>query len=413
MIQGEAVDQYAKEVDDFKFIPLKEHRRRKNEEHKLQGRRLRVTIGVNGWLTSEDDITKPWQFVGRDSEAFALRYEMKALLGLGVSLEEMVTSYAWKFVRLEILKRTVLATLWSALWPVTLLSMASKIDNPFTLAKNRSEKAGEILADAIINKVQGERPVTLVGYSLGARVVYTCLMSLAKRRAFGLVDTAVFIGAPIPSSHNHWQILRSVVSGKIYNVFSENDYLLAFLYRATSIQLGVAGLQEIAGIEGVQNLNLSEEVQGHLRYPSLMDKILARCNFPMAKGAAVGPIEHDDDEIVLLNGDSGKTGTLNELDVLSPEGPSSRPVSLSVRPQMSPEQPPQRANPVQTKERATVFRSATSSCHNALNTGEPISTPEPLPPYQSQSFVLSALSSREMLSFPLHTAASTPAQDPD
>ncbi len=42
---------------------------------------------------------------------FALRYEMEALLELGKSLESMVSSYAWSFVKLEILKRTVLATI--------------------------------------------------------------------------------------------------------------------------------------------------------------------------------------------------------------------------------------------------------------------------------------------------------------
>jgi len=149
-----------------------------------------VSIGVNGWLSSEDDITTPWKLVGDDSEVFALRYEVKSLLALGTSLQDLVASYAWKYVRLEILKRTVLVTLWSALWPVTILSLASKIDNPFSLARNRSDKAGRILADALINRVQGERPVTLIGYSLGSRVIYACLKSLAERRAFGLIDVS-------------------------------------------------------------------------------------------------------------------------------------------------------------------------------------------------------------------------------
>src|SRR5690349_2715485 len=290
------VDRYAREVEDFRFIPLKDEwgtRRSKPND-----RRLRVTIGINGWLGTKDDVAKPWRALGNDSEAFALRYEMNSLLGLGKSLQELVSSYAWNSIKVEILKRTVLATLWSALWPAYLLSMASAVDNPFSLAKNRSEKAGEILADALINKVQGERPVTLIGYSLGARVIYSCLRSLAARRAFGLVDTVVFIGAPVPSNKQHWQIMRTVVSVKMFNVYSENDYLLAFLYRATSIQLGVAGLQEIKDIEGVENLNLSGEVQGHMRYAKLIGKILARCGVPVTKGAD-GPIEEDEDAIKL------------------------------------------------------------------------------------------------------------------
>ena len=313
--QGEMVDRYAREVEDFRFIPLKDEWATRGEAH--HDRRLRVTIGVNGWLDSKEDVTKPWRSLGDDSESFALRYEMKSLLGLGKSLKELVSSYAWNYVKVEILKRTVLATLWSALWPAHLLSMASAIDNPFSLAKNRSEKAGEILADALINKVQGERPVTLIGFSLGARVIYSCLRSLAARRAFGLVDTVVFIGAPAPSNKQHWQMMRTVVSGKMYNVYSENDYLLAFLYRATSIQLGVAGLQEIKGIDGVVNLNLSDEVQGHMRYPKIISQVLARCGIPVVPGAD-GPIERDDDTIKLddLDKDNKEMANLIDLDCL-------------------------------------------------------------------------------------------------
>ncbi|KAK4228520.1 hypothetical protein QBC38DRAFT_498361 [Podospora fimiseda] len=294
---GGIIDKYARDVEDFKFIPLAEEwgpgGTRQTEENK---RRLRLTIGINGWLSTKQDVTKPWRYLADDTEVFALRYEMNSLLGLGQSLQETINSYAWNTVKVEILKRTVLATMWGALWPAYMLSAASALDNPFNLAKNRSEKAGEILADALINKVQGERPVTLVGYSLGARVINSCLQSLAKRRAFGLIENVVFIGAPVPSNRHHWQEIRSVVSGKMFNVYSKNDYLLAFLYRATSIQLGVAGLQEIKDIDGVENIDLSEQVSGHMRYASLIEKILKRCGLPVIKGVTES-IDKDDDAV--------------------------------------------------------------------------------------------------------------------
>ncbi|KAI1465417.1 DUF726-domain-containing protein [Daldinia caldariorum] len=315
---GSMVDQYAKEVEDFKFLPLRAEwgERWSHEQDSSESRRLRVTIGINGWLTAEEDVTKPWRALGGETEVFALRYEMKSLMALGDKLKDLVGSAAWSAVRAEILRRTVLATLKGALWPIFLLSSASSIDNPFSLARNRSEKAGKILADAVINKVQGERPVTLVGYSLGARVIYTCLRVLAERKAFGLVDTVVLIGAPVPSNTEHWKMMRTVVSGKLFNVYSENDYILGFLYRATSMQLGIAGLQPIAGdIEGVENLDLSNEVTGHLRYPELTAKILARCGFPDVRGGA-GAIEKDDGkiEIELRDKDWAETGNLIDVD---------------------------------------------------------------------------------------------------
>ncbi|KAK3388866.1 hypothetical protein B0T20DRAFT_424608 [Sordaria brevicollis] len=294
---GEIVDQYAREVEDFAFLPLSG----RGEE------KLRLTIGINGWLTeSLSSLVEPWRALSpTSSNLFALRYEVKAMLNLGNALKEMVTSAAWAYIKVELLKRTVLATLGAALWPISLLSMASALDNPFNLAKNRSEKAGKILADALINRVQGERPVTLIGYSLGARVIYSCLRTLAERRAFGLVDEVILIGAPVPSDRDAWEMMRSVVTGKLWNVCSGNDYLLGFIYRTSSIQLGVAGLQEIKGIEGVENLDLTGTVKGHMRYPEILDKILERCGVEIKEGYG-GEIEVEQDltreeEIVLAD----------------------------------------------------------------------------------------------------------------
>ncbi|CZT42262.1 related to DUF726 domain protein [Rhynchosporium secalis] len=311
---GEMVDKYAKEVSDFKFLPLAsewgEYGTKLDSE--TESRRLRVTIGVNGWLNDKDDVVQPWRVLGRETEVFALRYEMDALITLGTSLQDIVSSYAWSFVKVEILKRTVLASLWSALWPVYLLKMATSIDNPFAVARNRSEKAGEVLADALINKAQGERPVTLIGYSVGARVIYSCLKSLAERKAFGLIESVIFIGSPIPSNSSNWRVMRSVVSGKIINVFSENDYILAFLYRASSIQLGVAGLQEIGDVEGIDNLNLSKEVSGHLRYPDLIGKILKRAGFEGILAEDM-EIERDDlAEIQLIDAHNEREKSVHE-----------------------------------------------------------------------------------------------------
>lgn len=298
------MDNYAKEVEDFKFIPLESDRGHESRskptdskseaprDQNQESRRLRVTIGINGWLNSEDDITKPWRVLDSSSEVFALRYEMKTLLSLGTALQDLVSSFAWKTLKVEIIKRTALATLWAALWPIQVLSAASNVDNPFSRASNRSKKAGHLLADALINKVQGERPVTLIGYSLGATAIHSCLQSLADRQAFGLIESVVIIGAPAPSDAPHWRTLHCVVSGPIFNVYSENDMVLGFVYRMHSLALGVAGLQAIENVNGLHNLDLSERVSSHVRYPSLTGELLRECGF-LGVGAT-GQIEKDD-----------------------------------------------------------------------------------------------------------------------
>jgi hypothetical protein len=193
---GKMMDAYAKEVEDFAFLPLKGSR---HHEQKLEDRRLRVTVGISGWLTQKEDIITPWRALGHQNEVFALRWELEALTKLGSSLESVVKSAAWSVAKKEIIARTIFASLMDALWPIALLKVSKIVDNPFSVAKNRADKAGLILADALINKAQGERPVTLIGYSLGARLIYSCLLSLAERRAFGLVESAVLMGTPAPS----------------------------------------------------------------------------------------------------------------------------------------------------------------------------------------------------------------------
>lgn len=250
-------------------------------------RRLRVTIGITGWLTSKAEVVTPWRVIGHNSEVFALRWELEALMNLGNSLDAMVGSAAWSYASSEIIQRTIFAELASALWPVSLLQVARVVDNPFSVAKARADKAGEVLADALINKAQGERPVTLIGYSLGARVVYACLTSLARRRAFGLIESVVLIGAPTPSTTAEWRVLRSVVASRLVNVYSANDYVLGFLYRTSSIQYGVAGLQKVEGIPSVENVDVSETVDGHLRYRYLTGSILKKIGFEDIEMAAV------------------------------------------------------------------------------------------------------------------------------
>ncbi|KAH0155550.1 DUF726-domain-containing protein, partial [Aureobasidium melanogenum] len=201
---GQMMDQYAKEVEDFSFVPIRTyHKPRKIEK---EYRRLRVAIGISGWLTEKDEVVEPWRVIGPEMEAFALRWELQALLNLGNSLTTMIRSAAWGYAKSEIIKRTVFASLTAALWPLGLLKVSRIIDNPFSVAKSRADKAGEVLADALINRAQGERPVTLVGYSLGARVIFTCLKSLAARKAFGLVENVVLLGAPTPSTAADWRL---------------------------------------------------------------------------------------------------------------------------------------------------------------------------------------------------------------
>ncbi|KAL8992804.1 MAG: hypothetical protein Q9169_006829 [Polycauliona sp. 2 TL-2023] len=277
---GQMMENLSREVEDFAFLPV--HGRRKEFEDESEAaaeedRRLRITIGITGWLTEKEEIVKPWRVLSTGSEVFALRWELETLINLGNSMKTMLSSAAWGYAQSQVIQKTVFAELMSSVtWPMGLAKVARVVDNPFTLGKTRADKAGEVLADALIHRAQGQRSVTLVGYSLGARAIYACLMSLAKRKAFDLVESAILIGAPTPSDAASWRMLKTACSGRLINVYSTNDRVLAFLYRTSSIQYGIAGLAPIEGLSGVENVDVSETVNGHLRYRFLIGKILSQ-----------------------------------------------------------------------------------------------------------------------------------------
>jgi hypothetical protein len=99
-------------------------------------------------------------------------------------------------------------------------------------------------------------------------------MVLAERRCFGLVDSVVMMGLPAPSESRVWLTLKSVVIGRLVNVYSENDYILGFLCRTSNIHFGIAGLEGVQGADGVENYNVSRSVDGHLAYAKIAGQVL-------------------------------------------------------------------------------------------------------------------------------------------
>ena len=245
---------YTQDVTDFEFVPIQ------------VSSSMPVVICISGWLTDKEEVTEPWKNMFTSTQdVYALQWEMEALLNLGNALVAFVKDSAFSYAKTEIIKRTALATLYSALWPIGVLKAGKLVDNPWNIAFVRAQKAGQVLADVLINRGHGKRPVTLIGYSLGARTIYTALLELARRRAFGIVEEVYLFGTPAPNRLNEWQAIRDIVTGRVVNVYSERDYILAYLYRSASIQLGVAGLEPIEGITGLENVN-ADSLDGHLRY---------------------------------------------------------------------------------------------------------------------------------------------------
>ena len=110
--------------------------------------------------------------------------------------------------------------------PIVLSKLSYLIDNPWTVSMGRANAAGLILADSLIDRNLGARPITLVGFSLGARVIFACLRELAAKGAFGLIQNVYLFGSPIVNSKEEYLRARSVVSGRFVNGYASNDWIL-------------------------------------------------------------------------------------------------------------------------------------------------------------------------------------------
>lgn len=176
---------------------------------------------------------------------------------------------------------TILVSLMAAIQlPVVLTKLSYLIDNPWAVSLDRATSAGLILADSLIERSLGTRPITLVGYSLGARVIFSCLKELAKKGAFGLIQNVYMFGSPIVAKRDEFLKARSVVSGRFVNGYNRNDWILGYLFRLTNGGIRrVAGLGALDDCPWIENVDVTDLVAGHMEYRKAMPSLLMRCGW--------------------------------------------------------------------------------------------------------------------------------------
>ncbi|KAE8594674.1 hypothetical protein XENTR_v10019744 [Xenopus tropicalis] len=279
-------------IEEFEFLPL------------TGGRQLHISIAITGWLSTGKygSFVAPWQSLLHSSEQYCLAWESKYLMELGNTLDTLLNGLM-NVVAQEALKFTILsgkrirhlpqttakiippatsvfvipAGIVTALtWPASLITVASVIDNPWGVCLSRSAEVGKHLAHILLSRQQGRRPVTLIGFSLGARVIYFCLQELAQESGSeGIIEDVVLLGAPVEGDADRWEPLTRVVAGRIVNGYCRGDWLLSFVYRSSSAKLNVAGLQPVLLKDRrMVNMDLSSVVKGHLDYMKQMDTLL-------------------------------------------------------------------------------------------------------------------------------------------
>jgi len=240
-------------------------------------KRLNLILTVSGWMSGKvDDVRLPFSTVDPImGDIYSLLWEPEMLQSMGDTINILATEALTSTIQ-QVLGSTILVTLMASLQlPVVLTKLSYLIDNPWTVSLDRANAAGLILADSLIDRHLGQRPITLVGFSLGSRLIFSCLRELAARGAYGIVQNVYLFGSPIVAKKDEYLRARSVISGRFVNGYASNDWILGYLFRATSGGImRVAGLAPVEGVPGLENLDLTKIVNGHMAYRASMPRLL-------------------------------------------------------------------------------------------------------------------------------------------
>ncbi|CCE66181.1 hypothetical protein TPHA_0P00230 [Tetrapisispora phaffii CBS 4417] len=262
--------------------------------------RVNVLLTVPGWMINEEDeISAPFSTIDCiEGDIFSLNWEPSILTEIGTRMKVATSEVVTDSIQ-QMLGNVILVSIVSAIQlPLILSRLSFFLDNPWAVASDRAWSAGLILADTLMNKNLGNRPVTLIGYSLGARVIYSCLLELSAHKKVGLVENVFLFGAPVIISQDELIRARSMVSGRFVSGYSLNDWILKYIYRTTTSR----GYKEVLGISQVdepltvENIDLTEIIKGHSEYRENMPKLLKLVGLEVTSETFHDPANKEDAE---------------------------------------------------------------------------------------------------------------------
>ena len=208
--------------------------------------------------------------------------------------------------------------------PSALHTASSIIDDPYQLISLRSEKAGIELAHCLLS-AEEHRPISLVGFSFGARVCFSCLRELArhqllwhekqklkeeapselpkkgilarmrrknskipeeddinyKREPASIVEDVILIGMPRLISSREWINVREIVAGRIVNCYNPSDWIVSYMIniRCWNVVRKTCGTHPIVKVSGIENYEVSSFAPSHGRYRLAVPQILQHVGY--------------------------------------------------------------------------------------------------------------------------------------
>lgn len=242
---------------------------------RLSGDGMHVFVAVPGWLSQTADVAEKWgplSALVSTGARYSLRWESKDLL----ALRDWLSAIAAKTTRTDPHGEPATPTGPGPAWPVAATAPFDLIDNPWHMAARRATQTGAVLAERLRARHDfGCRPVSLIGFSLGARVIFRALEELARTRDYGIVYQTILLGGAFTADRRQWEQVRRVVSGPVVNAYCTTDWVLAVAYRAAEFAAHAAGLGPV-GVAGIEDVDVTHLSGGHLGYERALGAILQR-----------------------------------------------------------------------------------------------------------------------------------------
>ncbi|WP_345888580.1 DUF726 domain-containing protein [Shewanella algae] len=266
---------YYGDIDGFEIIKIK------------QGKQPSV-ICIDGFLTEKSkDAPKVWlkelSDIYPDNEIFYVRWEAKRLQDIATSVsltgsKEIAKKGVFGFAKsASKVAATKVAPLGAAFQTLGLAT------NPWSVAGIKAYQTGALLADII---ARTDKEYILIGHSLGARVIYSCLSALKTKEEVYIKDAHLLGGAvnntctpdDNSSSGVNWDGVEGAVFGAVKNYFSSNDSVLKYLYKVgegVKFDLGSPIGRHKIESSGIINIDVSTYVGGHTKYKEGMSSFLS------------------------------------------------------------------------------------------------------------------------------------------
>ena len=204
---------------------------------------LSLTILISGWLSVNKDMKRKWNGL----REYAIPCRATALIWDADSLKS--------------------------------LALSGAVLN-FHRACSKAKFAGRQLASHIAKQAFGMGPVSLIGFSLGARVIYHALLALCELEEPRVhVQDVILLGGAVKNDPTIWSELVTQVAGRAINIYSHNDLVLKRIYNLAMLGKPKPVGQGPVACSRIENYDVSSYVKGHKEHTRKLATTLQVINF--------------------------------------------------------------------------------------------------------------------------------------